>query len=430
LPERHREAGVNNSIMVVDDERNILNSLFRVFKMEGYNVLMAESGKAGLELLRHNSVAVVISDYRMPDMDGVEFLNNVKGIAPDTVRFMLTGYADTKAVISAINTGEVYRFVTKPWDDGELKSAIHAAVERFNLVEENRRLAELTKRQNALLVEVNQGLEAKVEEKTKKIREGFFSFVGLYGDIIELHDRYIGGHSKRVASTTKGLASAMGMAAPDVDLVWAAALLHNIGLVGVPREVLDAEEDGLSESEKALFRNNPALSQEIVSKIGMLRQVGVVIRSHMEHFDGRGYPDGLKKEEIHPGARIISVCKAYDSLRHRRPAMPHSDALAKIESERGRMFDPAVVDAFIGYAADIKDDSTDDQASASSVVMPVGVAGLKPGMVLAKDLTTSKGRLLVTKGTEFSEALIEKVRNFNRIDPISGPVHVLIQPAC
>jgi len=122
LPERHREAGVNNSIMVVDDERNILNSLFRVFKMEGYNVLMAESGKAGLELLRHNSVAVVISDYRMPDMDGVEFLNNVKGIAPDTVRFMLTGYADTKAVISAINTGEVYRFVTKPWDDGELKS--------------------------------------------------------------------------------------------------------------------------------------------------------------------------------------------------------------------------------------------------------------------------------------------------------------------
>ena len=271
MPERHREAGVNNSIMVVDDERNILNSLFRVFKMEGYNVLMAESGKAGLELLRHNSVAVVISDYRMPDMDGVEFLNNVKGIAPDTVRFMLTGYADTKAVISAINTGEVYRFVTKPWDDGELKSAIHAAVERFNLVEENRRLAELTKRQNALLVEVNQGLEAKVEEKTKKIREGFFSFVGLYGDIIELHDRYIGGHSKRVASTTKGLASAMGMAAPDVDLVWAAALLHNIGLVGVPREVLDAEEDGLSESEKALFRNNPALSQEIVSKIGMLK---------------------------------------------------------------------------------------------------------------------------------------------------------------
>lgn len=114
------------TVLFVDDERNILNAFMRVFRMEGYNILTAGSGPEGLELAKGNRVALVVSDHRMPGMEGVEFLSKVKAVSPDTVRFMLTGYADLKAVMGAINKGEVYRYITKPWNDDELKAAVRA----------------------------------------------------------------------------------------------------------------------------------------------------------------------------------------------------------------------------------------------------------------------------------------------------------------
>lgn len=416
---------MNNTLMFVDDEKNILNSLTRIFRKEGYNILLAESGESAIELLRNNQVAVVVSDNKMPGMNGTELMHKVKERSPDTIRFMLTGCLDVMTVMEAVNKGEVHRYITKPWDDEELKLTIKAAVERYNLIEENKRLSEVTKRQNAMLEEMNHGLEAKVEEKTRKIWENFFAFVGLCADLIELHDPFSGGHSKRVAEASRALAAAMGLNDAESGVVWAAALLHNIGLVGVPKEALEKAEGELQEGEKALLRNNPVLSQELLSKIDTLRQVGVIIRSHMESFDGSGYPDRLHGEEIHLGARIIAVCKAYDTLRHGKRALSRRDALVMIERERGRRFDPAVVDAFVAIAPDLKEDAAPGPGHKGPVCLEIKISEVQPGMVLAKDLKTDRGRLLVTKGTVLSSALIEKVLNFNRIDPITGHVLVL-----
>ena len=421
------------NILFVDDEKNILGSLSRVFRKEGYGIMLAESGECGLDLLRHNSVAVVVSDQRMPGMGGVEFLKKAREASPDTVRMMLTGQADMAEITGAINEGGVYRYITKPWDDEELKHIIRAAVERYSLLAENRRLQEATMKQNAELYELNQTLEARVEEKTRKLRESFFSFVGLCGDMIELHDQLSGGHCKRVAVLSRGLGQRLGLKGFELEALWAAALLHEIGLIGVPREVLEKAEGELSDSERALMRNNPALSQEIIAKIDILRQSGLIVRSHMESFDGTGYPDGLNGAEVNYGSRILSICREYDRLRHARRAYSKVEALAVIERGRGRKFDPDVTEAFLKFASEIKDGDENQMIAHNRSAMPVktqvDIRDIAPGMVLAKPLASGRGRLLVGQGTVLTAALIEKVLNFHKIDPITYPVEVLAQPA-
>lgn len=419
----------DTNILFVDDERNILGSLQRVFRKEGYGILLAESGECGLDLLRNNSVAVVVSDQRMPGMGGVEFLKKVREAAPDAVRMMLTGQADMVDIAGAINQGEVYRYITKPWDDEELKLIIRAAVERHNLVVENRQLQEATMRQNAELYDLNQTLEARVEEKTKRLSENFFAFAGLCADMIELHDHLSGGHCKRVALLARGLAERLGIKGAELDAIWAAGLLHEIGLVGVPREVLDKHEGELLESERALIRNNPVLSQEIVSRIDTLRQAGLIMRSHMENFDGSGYPDRLKGNEINFGSRILAVCREYDRLRHARRPYSKVDALAAIERGRARRFDPDIADAFLKFASEMKDAEESQTSGHFNAKVPtivkVDIQEISAGMTLAKPLATGRGRLLVAQGTVLTDALIEKVLNFHRIDPITEPVQVL-----
>lgn len=418
-----------SNILFVDDERNILGSLQRVFRKEGYGILVAESGECGLDLLRHNNVAVVVSDQRMPGMGGVEFLKRVRESAPDTIRMMLTGQADMADIAGAINQGEVYRYITKPWDDDELRATVRAAVERYSLVMENRRLQAETMKQNAELFDLNQTLEAKVEDKTRRLRESFFAFVGLCADMIELHDQFSGGHCKRVAMLAKSFGQKLGIRGAELEALWAAALLHEIGLVGVPREVLEKHESELSESEMALVRNNPALSQEIVSRIDTLRQAGLIMRSHMENFDGTGYPDRLRGEEINAGSMILAICRDYDRLRHAK-RYSKVDALAAVERGRGRRYDPDIAEAFLRFSSEHKDsDETQGITHAGGSKLPqilkVDILDISAGMTLARPLVTGKGRLLVAQGTILTEALIEKVLNFHRIDPIIEAVQIL-----
>jgi PAS domain S-box-containing protein len=147
------------SILAVDDEQNILNSLIRLFRSEGYKLFTAINAEKGLEILKGNKIQLVISDYRMPEIDGVKFLQRVKGLYPDAIRIVLSGYADVSAIIDAINKGEIYKFITKPWNDEELKLAVRRSLEQYELIQENRRLTERIRLQN-------EELEKQVRERT------------------------------------------------------------------------------------------------------------------------------------------------------------------------------------------------------------------------------------------------------------------------
>lgn len=422
---------MEHTVLLVDDERNILNALTRIFRRDGLNILASESGAAGLELLKNNKVSLVISDYRMQGMDGVEFLIRVKEVSPETIRLMLTGYADLKAVIFAINKGEVYRYITKPWSDDDLRAIVKDALEMYSLHSENRRLTELTRNQNMVLANLNRGLESKVAEQTRKIRGNFFGFVRIFADMMELYDQHVGGHSKRVSKMANALAVKMGIQGADAELIETAALLHNIGLIGLPRDLVDKDESQMNEHELALFRQNPILSQELISSIDTLRQVGVIIRSHMEKYDGKGYPDGLRKGEIHIGSGIIAICKCYDNMRHRQePGLPIREIIQHVKDRTGSDFDPEVADVFLDFLNTWGDGSFNTGIDGSSLTgaeqnLIVSLSTLRPGMTLAKDMISNRGRLLVSKGTVLTNVLIEKILKFNQIEAIIGGVHIV-----
>ncbi len=173
MTERRRQPRV----LFVDDERNILRTLRRLCRREPYEVLLAASGEEALEILADTPAEVIISDYRMPGMTGVELLARAKQLIPDSVRIVLSGFADTEAVLEAINKGEVYRYLAKPWDDHELLTTIRQGLEHHALLAQNRELTERTRRQNAQLQLLNENLESIVAERTRAL--------GLSQDILE-----------------------------------------------------------------------------------------------------------------------------------------------------------------------------------------------------------------------------------------------------
>ncbi len=160
---------MQNNLLLVDDEENILRALVRLLRRDGYNILTANSGSEGLNILKQNEVSVILSDQRMPEMNGVEFLSEVKGLYPDTVRMVLSGYTDLNSVTDAINRGEIYKFLTKPWEDDLLRENIKQAFDQFRLVGENQRLSDELKKANELLQGDKEHLEHNIKEKSQSL---------------------------------------------------------------------------------------------------------------------------------------------------------------------------------------------------------------------------------------------------------------------
>lgn len=160
--------GANGTLLVVDDEVNILAALTRLFRRDGYRLLSATSGEAGLALLAENEVGVILSDQRMPDMSGVDFLRAARERWPDTVRVMLSGYTELSSVTDSVNKVAIYKFLTKPWDDAALREIVRKAFHLYGVTRENTRLTTALQDANRSLTRLNQELEQRVEEKTRE----------------------------------------------------------------------------------------------------------------------------------------------------------------------------------------------------------------------------------------------------------------------
>jgi response regulator RpfG family c-di-GMP phosphodiesterase len=418
-----------HTILFVDDEENILRSLERLFRKEGYDILTANSGEEGLRKLDENGISVIVSDQRMPGMTGSEFLRRSRKISPDSIRIMLTGYADINATMDAINKGEVYRFITKPWDDDEIKLIIRDVLRYYELINENKRLFKLTQEQNAELLDLNQNLEKKVEERTQEIqlknkkleglykvvKSNLFDSIRVFGQLMEMYDPDLGGHCKRVAALSKTIAQQQGLDKKDCELIEIAAILHDIGLIGIPREILKQKEEELTQYQASIYRQHPVLGYLAFNSIKSLQQASILIRSHHENFNGSGYPDGLKNTGIHVGARIIHVASAYDEM-IQKLGFSREVALSTLKKKSGYEFDPEIVFHFMDVLHNF------NPVIGTEIVIPV--SKLEPGMVLSRNLRTISDRLLMVANTVIHQAHIEKIYNFNRIDPIDGGVYI------
>lgn len=428
-------------VLLVDDEVNITKSLRRLLsQVDEYEVLIANSGAEGLEQVReHMDIGVIISDQRMPQMTGVEFLGEARKLVPDAIRILLTGYADIEASIAAINQGAVFRYLSKPWQDDELLSTIAEAADHFRLVSENKRLNALVAKQNDELQEWNVRLKQRVLEQTAQIRAksdslaemnqqlraGFSETMEALAGLIEMRDRKVPGHSRNTAELVEAMARELGLPEGEVRACRSAALLHDIGKIGMPDELLRKHPESMDKNELIEYQRHVVRGQTAIDPVLELRELGLMIRHHHERYDGAGFPEGLSKDEIPLGARLIAVADCFEHKVHQyAEAEALAEALNDMKREWAERLDPGLKKAFKKAAAQV---FSHLELAAEVVERKIAPGEIAEGMQLLNDLYSGTGVLLLKKGTIFDKTNIDSIKRCFMIDPFEAKISVLIK---
>ncbi len=412
---------IKGSILCVDDESQILTALKRVFRRAGHTVTIMTSGAEALEFLENNTVDLVISDMRMPEMDGNAFLTQVAQRWPATVRMLLTGYSDMESTVGAINNGSIYRYIAKPWDDTDIILSVQGALETKYLRDERHRLIEVTQQQNSELQQLNSSLEEKVEERTRELKEtaeslansneqitqAYADSIAVFSRLISMREGESSAHGERIADLADRVASAMNQDEDFRQNLKYAALLHDIGKMGLPDEVLRTPYASLTDEQRTLHQQHAENGQAILMSLGPLSEASDMIRSHHEHFGGNGFPDKLKGDEIPLGARILCVVNEFDDLCSGAllgKAMDKSSAISYMTKNTGSRYDERVVTPFLAILENF------EQTQEINKELILSVEDVKPGMTLAEDVYLRDSVLMLRAGQVLTESFISKFK--------------------
>jgi putative nucleotidyltransferase with HDIG domain len=322
--------------LVVDDEPGVRSFLTRMLQTQGFQCFEAGSGKEALHLLdRIGETPLIVSDMRMPEMDGITFLEAVRGRYPDTSVIMLSGVSETTTAVDCLHRGAA-DFLLKPISMSELQARVARALEKRALVLQNRFYQE--------------NLERQVHEQAIRIQELFLQGVQMLARALEAKDSYTRGHSIRVSQYAVAMAKRMGFDAESIDGIRLGGELHDIGKIGT-REAVLHKAGSLTDEEFRQITEHPLLGERMLSPLAQESpDVLRIVRSHHERLDGRGFPDGLQGENIPIEARIVAVADAFDAMTTRRPyreSRPPSDALEELRRVAGSQLDPGAVEAFV-----------------------------------------------------------------------------------
>jgi putative two-component system response regulator len=317
-------------ILVIDDEPANLRLLRRVLG-DDYEVFAAQSGPEGLEMLKGEDIALIITDQRMPGMSGVQVLEASQSIRPEAIKILLTGYTDIQALIDAINSGNVYKYIQKPWDAEDLKLTVKRAVETYNL-----------RRRNEQLVIQLQGALSQLETVS-------IGTIRALADALDAKCDYTSGHSLRVSRYAITIGKRAGLTDQELRDLEIAGILHDIGKIGVPESIL-WKPARLDPEEQKIMSIHPVRSAQMIEDIPLLQRSRSWVLHHHEYLDGSGYPDHLEGDNIPIGARIILVADAYDAMTSDRPyrkSIGYERAAGELKKYAGRQFDPELVEALL-----------------------------------------------------------------------------------
>ena len=412
--------GAGFSVLAVDDEPNIVSALRRTLRSRGFTVHTALGGAEGLAFLEQQPVDAIISDMRMPEMTGAQFLQHARAKMPEAVRILLTGYSDITSTIAAVNNGEIFRYLSKPWDDDVLLSVLHDGLERKRLARERDQLLALTREQNAQLQAHAEQLEARVRERTADLQKAnddvnaaharitadFLGTVKMLATILEKRPGLTDGCSRRVAEHVKTLGPRVGLSGAALQDTIYAALLEDLGKLTFPEQWLTTPLHMLNGRDRDEFMKHPLHGDGYLMSLPSLRGAGQVLRSLYERFDGKGVPDEHEGEQIAIGSRVLRAASEYERLRSgsiESRRFSHDDACKWLRNGSGTRFDPRVSQAFVALLSE-------DPNAVPMVSLPV--AQLRPGMVLAHDLMASVGVLLLSKDHRLDEPMIRRLDAF------------------
>ena len=405
-------------ILLLDDDRDLLETLNEQLKCEGYDVIACPSPDAALACMERRQFAAIISDQHMPGMTGLEFFGRVRKAQPDASRILITGILALDTVVGAINQGEIFRFLAKPWSRAELLATVENAVQRHRLIVDNNRLRADTLALNGQLEDANGKLVEKLNELIEQkqrlaeaheaLNENFDHSLGLCYRIINTFYPLLGARTKAVVELCRKMTASDEFTAREKHVLMASAWLHEIGLVGVDREILHklfTRPNECQPEEWVSIRQHPIYGQTMAAYVDRLNTVGETIRAHHERFDGKGYPDRLAGQLIPWTARCLAVAAAFVET-----GLPREQASALIVNESGRAFDPDAVRLFFKVT---------QVSDLPRQVAEITMNEMKPGMHLAKGIFSPAGLLLFPEGQVLTDGTISKIKNHNLLHSVT-----------
>lgn len=417
------------TLLLVDDEENILNSLRRVLRNEPYTLLTCNSGEAALQLFAEQPIDLVISDARMPGMDGAALLAQVQQHWPDCLRILLTGYADLTTTVKAINEGQIYRYISKPWDDHELRLIIGQALAFQRSERERLRLEQLTLEQNQRLHVLNTTLEQRVRDRTAEVEQTADMLDMAYAELrrsyvtaTEVFASLVGQRLGREQQTNAQVIALVKAYAEQQqldesishDLAMAAAL-YNIGKLTWDDQLLQRPADLLYKNERARYRQYPIVGESLLMTLEPIKDAGLLIRHHQERWDGKGFPDRLAGDAIPLGSRLLKLAVDFIELQRglvleRR--LSRDAALLLIRKYSGQLYDPQLCERFTELCTTL----APDLALADPSILALDTRHLQPGMILARNLQAESGMLLLNEGKILNRLLIDKLIAFEKTE--------------
>jgi response regulator RpfG family c-di-GMP phosphodiesterase len=423
------------TILFVDDESHVLSALRRTTRPMGVQCIEAQSGRAALELLAQHPVDVVVSDMRMPEMNGAMLLKQVATQYPDTIRILLTGYSDVADAVAAVNEGGIFRYLNKPWQDPELRQTLMHAVQLRSLRREKQRLEQQVKEQNAELTRLNYGLEEMVQARTQELcltaeklahanrnlHDAYWTTVETFVSLMRAKDANRGVRHRAVAELSRATARRLKLSQEECDAIYAAGLLCDIGKLALPDVILAVGESQLRGEALKTYREYPLIGEAAVAMLPPLETAAQLIRSHRERLDGQGFPDRKTQDDIPLGARVLAVAHDFDAAicgeLYPKP-LSVDQAMTRIRESAGAWYDGAVVDAFAAALA--------DQAKHGGIEteMALSVEQLVPGMIVTRNVLNRYGMLLMREGHTVTTQMIDTLRRLRHTNGQELRVHV------
>jgi response regulator RpfG family c-di-GMP phosphodiesterase len=316
-------------ILIVDDEPANLRILERLFRSD-YKVVTASSGIEAIELLGQHDIALIISDQRMPVMTGIDFLKKAAEMRQHTVRIIITGYTDVNALVEAINSGVVYKYVTKPWINEDLQQTVKRALQHHEIIKSQHQLWQQTDR-------LQSRLKTTIE-----------NFVNLTAKMLELKKPNLYEHVRRTNGYAVSIGQSLNLGDEDLEQLSRAALLHEAAHVNVPNDIL-FKKSGRTAEDEQIFKEYFLSDLQVLASVPDLEEAASIIRSMHEQFGGGGYPDNLTGEQIPLKSRILAVADAFDEMIFSHDSgqiLTANEAITELQSAAGKKFDPDVVEAF------------------------------------------------------------------------------------
>lgn len=423
------------SVLFVDDEKSVLLALRRLCRSTGWEIYTAESGAEGLAIIAEQAIDLVVSDMRMPQMNGAEFLEQVYIRSPSTVRVLLTGYSEIESTIAAINKGQIFSYCTKPWDNDELKAVLQRAVYSRELELERDRLQAITQQQNEQLQSINASLEQTVEERTavirkaavavkklnRKLTDSYRNSVEVFSSLVEMGRKSPSGRSKRIAEICRILAIASNLSDEEIEQVYYGALLVNIGKLSLPDDIARMNYGDMNANQKNIFRKHCLVGEALLMSVPALKIASGYIRHQAEREDGKGYPDRLCGEQIPMGAKLIHIAKYYDELVNNdalTAPLGEDEVKAALKKAAGHRFDGHLIDLFITLLEEGR--FVIDQHNERRLT----VNQLNEDMVLTRDIVAGNGMLLLSAGAVLNAANIARLVVYEKELSSDLPVYV------